>query len=73
LWTTETIYYHINMIKHSIRYFNNKEIRAVWDNEKSMWWNSALFMLNSALTNDINNRELFMKGIDTSYSYEEEN
>jgi len=30
------------MIKHSIRYFNNKQIRAVWDNEKSMWWYSAV-------------------------------
>lgn len=29
------------MIKHSIRYFNNKEVRAVWDNETSMWWYSA--------------------------------
>ena len=30
------------MIKHSIRYFNNKEVRAVWDNGKSMWWYSAV-------------------------------
>ena len=30
------------MIKHSIRYFNNKPIRAVWDNENSMWWYSAV-------------------------------
>lgn len=30
------------MIKHSIRYFNNKQIRAVWDNEKSIWWYSAV-------------------------------
>ncbi len=22
------------MVKHSIRYFNNKPVRAVWDNEK---------------------------------------
>lgn len=29
------------MIKHSIRYFNNKPVRAVWDNEKSEWWYSA--------------------------------
>lgn len=29
------------MIKHSIRYFNNKEVRVVWDNETSMWWYSA--------------------------------
>lgn len=30
------------MIKHAVRYFNNKQIRAVWDNEKSMWWYSAV-------------------------------
>ena len=33
--------YHFNMIKHSIRYFNNKSVRAVWDNENFMWWYSA--------------------------------
>ncbi len=30
------------MIKHSIRYFNNKPVRAVWDNENSRWWYSAV-------------------------------
>ena len=30
------------MIKHSIRYFNNKPVRAVWDNENSMWRYSAV-------------------------------
>ena len=30
------------MIKHSIRYFDNKPVRAVWDNENSMWWYSAV-------------------------------
>ena len=29
-------------------------------------------LLSNSLTNDINNREIFMKGIDTSYYYEEE-
>ena len=29
-------------------------------------------LLNNALTDDINNRELFLKGIDYSYYYEEE-
>ena len=38
--------YHINMIKHSIRYFNKKEVRAVWDNEQSMWWYSAVDFIN---------------------------
>ena len=36
----------MNMIKHSIRYFNNKPIRAVWDYEKSMWWYSAVDFVN---------------------------
>lgn len=35
------------MIKHSIRYFNNKEIRAVWDSEKSMWWYSAIDIIDA--------------------------
>ncbi len=30
------------MIKHSIRYFNNKPVRAVWDNDNSLWWYSAV-------------------------------
>lgn len=30
------------MIKHSIRYFNNKPVRAIWDNENSLWWYSAV-------------------------------
>ena len=30
------------MIKHSIRFFNNKPVRAVWDNDNSMWWYSAV-------------------------------
>ena len=29
------------MIKHSIRYFLNKTIRAIWDGELSKWWYSA--------------------------------
>ena len=30
------------MIKHSIRYFNNKPVRAVWDNNNSLWWYSVV-------------------------------
>ena len=30
------------MIKHSIRYFNNNAVRAVWDNDNSSWWYSAV-------------------------------
>lgn len=30
------------MIKHSIRYFNYKPVRAVWDNDNCLWWYSAV-------------------------------
>jgi cell filamentation protein len=38
------------MIKHSIRYFNNKPVRAIWDNENSLWRYSATDFI-SILTN----------------------
>ena len=38
------------MIKHSIRYFNNKPVRAIWDDENSLWWYSATDFI-SILTN----------------------
>ena len=30
------------MKKISIRFFNDKEVRAVWDDENSKWWFSVL-------------------------------
>ena len=30
------------MLKRPIRYFNNKPVRAVWDNVDSLWWYSAV-------------------------------
>ena len=30
------------MNKISIRFFDDKEVRAVWDDEKSKWWFSVL-------------------------------
>ncbi len=30
------------MSKISIRFFNNREVRAVWDDENSKWWFSAV-------------------------------
>ncbi|MDD7316168.1 MAG: Fic family protein [Bacillales bacterium] len=30
------------MLKRPIRYFNNKPVRAVWDNADSLWWYSAV-------------------------------
>ncbi len=72
--------------KISIRFFNDTEVRAVWDEENS---NIQLVsattqlkltaadstkiktLLQNALTDKIADREMFMKGIDYSYYYEE--
>lgn len=43
------------MIKHSIRYFLNKPIRAVWDDDLSKWWYSATDVV-FALTDSSNPR-----------------
>ena len=29
------------MSKKSIRFFNDREVRAIWDEERSKWWFSA--------------------------------
>lgn len=29
-------------VKLSIRFFNDREVRAVWDDEKAKWWFSVL-------------------------------
>jgi len=34
------------MSKVSIRFFDDKEVRAVWDDEKSKWWFSALDIIS---------------------------
>ena len=127
------------MSKISIRFFNDREVRAIWDEANSKWWFSVLdivgvlnaqdeytknrnywkylktklknegsevvsvtnqlkllapdgkrrltdvldydgvvnlspihSLLASALTDKINDREIFMKGIDYSYYYEQE-
>ena len=33
------------MIKYSVRIFLNKKIRAIWDDENSKWWYSAVDVL----------------------------
>lgn len=43
------------MIKHSIRYFLNKPVRAVWDDDLSKWWYSATDVV-FALTDSSNPR-----------------
>jgi len=110
--------------KISIRFFDDREVRAIWDDENSKWWFSVLdvvailsdqndytktrnywkylkaklkkensqvvsaatqmkilapdgkkrfadVLLKKALTTKINDREMYMKGIDYSYYYEE--
>ena len=41
-----------NNTKISIRFFNNKEVRAIWDEENSKWWFSVLDVV--AVLNDYN-------------------
>jgi cell filamentation protein len=55
------------MTKISIRFYNDREVRAVWDEENSKWWFSVLDIVGV-----FNDRETFMKGIDYSYYYEQE-
>ena len=106
--------------KKSIRFFNDREVRAVWDEEHSKWCFSVLdiiaaineqddyqkarnhslkrcvdwsqidkneylsamresvsdsthikALVQTALTTKIDDREMFMKGIDYSYYYEQ--
>ena len=49
------------MIKHSIRYFLNKPIRAIWDDDLSKWWYSATDVV-FALT-DSNNPRIYWSAI----------
>jgi cell filamentation protein len=37
----------INMSKLSIRFFNDREVRAVWDDENDKWWFSAVDIVSS--------------------------
>lgn len=38
--------------KVSIRFFNNREVRAIWDNENSKWWFSVLDIIGVLNTED---------------------
>ena len=49
------------MIKHPIRYFLNKPIRAIWDDDLSKWWYSATDVV-FALT-DSNNPRIYWSAI----------
>jgi len=43
------------MSKVSIRFFNDKEVRAVWDDEGSKWWFSV-FDIVDVLSQSVNPR-----------------
>ena len=41
--------------KKSIRFFNDREVRAVWDDENNCWWFSATDIVR-AINNEPDNR-----------------
>ena len=41
-----------NATKISIRFFNDKEVRAIWDEENSKWWFSVLYVVGVLNTQD---------------------
>jgi len=44
------------MSKKSIRFFNDREVRAVWDDENNKWWFSATDIVRA-----INNEDDYVK------------
>ena len=40
------------MSKKSIRFFNDREVRAVWDEEQSKWWFSATDIVRAKTNED---------------------
>lgn len=44
------------MTKKSIRFFNDREVRAVWDEDRSKWWFSAIDIVRA-----INNEDDYVK------------
>lgn len=49
------------MIKHSIRYFLNKKVRAIWDEENSKWWYSAVDIVS--VVTDSNNPRIYWNAL----------
>lgn len=49
------------MVKHSIRYFLDKKVRAIWDEENSKWWYSAVDIV-SVIT-DSNNPRIYWNAL----------
>ena len=42
--------------KISIRFYNKREVRAVWDNESNRWWFSVLDIVGAINEQDDYNR-----------------
>ena len=42
LWISLCIFVSVMAYKKSIRFFNDRQVRAVWDDEHSKWWFSAI-------------------------------
>lgn len=42
--------------KKSIRFYNEREVRAVWDNESNRWWFSVLDIVGAINEQDDYNR-----------------
>lgn len=40
------------MSKISIRFYNDREVRAIWDEEKSKWWFSVLDVIGAINAQD---------------------
>ena len=49
------------MIKHSIRYFLNKKVRAIWDEGNSKWWYSAVDIV--FVITDSNNPRIYWNAL----------
>lgn len=49
------------MIKHSIRYFLNKKVRAIWDEGNSKWWYSAVDIVS--IITDSNNPRIYWNAL----------
>ncbi len=49
------------MVKHSIRYFLDKKVRAIWDEENSKWWYSAVDIVS--VVTDSNNPRIYWNAL----------
>ena len=48
--------------KKSIRFFNDREVRAVWDEEQNCWWFSATDIVRAISTTNLTTLKLVTTG-----------